>query len=116
MKRIINIDRSVCFEVLKNQSNKPINKLFGSETPKPKIITIYLLKMPASVVAQTCNLSTHGTASGALQQAYGCPRLHIVSGHPGKAKQTKKPNTQQKHATHKWYSKCHFSSVKSSQK
>lgn len=50
MKRIINIDRSVCSEVRKNQSNKPINKLFVSETPKSKIITIYLLKMPGMAV------------------------------------------------------------------
>lgn len=46
--------------------------------------------MPGSAVAQTCNLSTQETESGALQQAYGCPRWHSVSGQPGlKTKQSK---------------------------
>lgn len=74
MKRIINKDKSLCLEVLKTNQKKPINKLFGSEIPKPKIITIYLLKMPGSAVAQTCNLSTQETESG------HCSKLLAVLG------------------------------------
>lgn len=73
MKRIINKDKSL-FGGSQNQPKKPINKLFGSEIPKPKIITIYLLKMPDSAVAQTCNLSTQETESG------HCSKLLAVLG------------------------------------
>lgn len=103
----------MCLKVLK-PTKKPINKPFGSEIPTPKINTIYLLKMPGSAVAQTCNLSTQETESGALQQAYGCPRWHSVSGQPGlKTKQSKqKTKHTTKNATHKWYSTGHFNLVK----